>query len=149
VLINELDQSNLSWREFERIVEDVVHEAVDDASWRVATQPKRNYVKSGGETIGLRLDVHVAERRQGGKGVVIDAKHFKVTPLNRHEIDSAEEYRRRCRASHALLAVSGETKVPESVKKYIDNHSRVGIMRVDESFLEHLTSLLESIAGTG
>ena len=75
-------------------------------------------------------DLTPAERRQGGKAIVLDAKHFTVTPLNRNEVDTTDEYRKRTRASHAVLAVSPVTKVPQSVHDHVERIGRMTICRL-------------------
>lgn len=144
-----INQGDMSWRQFEQFVEDVVADAVDGMSWRVVAQRQKPYATPGGDTVNKRLDFHVAERRQGGKGVVIDAKHFKRSNFNRQQVDSTEEYRRLCRASLAVLAVSDVTYIPESVYDYIDRHPRVEVMFVDETFPDNFMALLEDISRAG
>ncbi len=75
----------LTWREFERHCEDILFTCIDESKFRINVQYNRQY--SDGQN--FRMDCHIAERRQGGKGLVIDFKHFPVAKLNRHEILSA------------------------------------------------------------
>lgn len=55
--------------------------AFPDEQFRVEAQ--RRVIHNG---VSKREDLHVAERVQGGKAIVIDAKHFEKTPLPKHEV---------------------------------------------------------------
>ncbi len=109
----------LSWREFEVKVESAAG-TLNPRRWRVEPQAVRAYADGAVK----RLDISVAERRQGGRNFVIDAKHFRSSTLTKHEVDSTEDYRRRSRGSAALLVVSTVTVVPEPVIGYAD---RIGV----------------------
>ena len=142
-----IDQREMSWRQFEMFVEDAIGRAVDEMRWRVIAQREKPYTTPGGDTVNKRLDLHIAERRQGGRSIVIDAKHYKKTDLNRQQIDSVEEYRRLCRASLGLLTVSEVTNIPRSVYDYIDKHSRIELMFVNGEFEENIVDLIEEFSG--
>jgi hypothetical protein len=51
----------------------------------------------------------MAERRQGGQGVVIECKHYTTMNVARRHIDRLIEYKRASHASLAVLFVSDTT----------------------------------------
>ena len=55
------------------------------------------------------MDYHVAEKRQGGKHYVIDCKHYPKAILSRREVDDTLEYKRKSRASKAIILISQES----------------------------------------
>jgi len=139
--------SAMSWREFELLVEESVHFALNPNIWRIATQWNRQYYnrENPNNPIPARMDIHIAERRQGGIGVVIDAKHFQIAPLNRNEIDTTENYRRRCRASKALIIASQSTIIPQSVANY-SYQLKVDLMQANRNLKSNLRKYFYDIA---
>ena len=81
---------DMTWREFEKEVEEDVERHTSDKKYRVESQRSSTY--SDGET--KRMDIHVAERRQGGNHHVVDAKHFNGD-LPASEIVDTKDYQRR------------------------------------------------------
>ena len=51
------------------------------------------------------MDISVAERRQGGRHFVIDCKHFPIAELNENEIQTTLDYKRRSKASKAIILI--------------------------------------------
>ena len=90
------------------------------------------------------MDIHVAERRVGGRAVVVDAKHFKVAHLNRNEVETTFDYKRRSRAAATLIVVSGSTVVPDSVQAYADGLG-VDIIEADDEFEYSIESYFEGL----
>ncbi len=129
----------LSWRHFEQLVERAVTEALDPQVWRVATQWERRY--RDGQL--KRMDLHVAERRRGGRSVVIDAKHF-TRPLPKHEIDTTLDYKKRARASLAVLIVSSTTTIPKATQTYADKH-KVIIIKLNNQSKKHIKSIFDDV----
>jgi len=66
--------------------------------------------------IPKRYDIHIAQKRQGGKAVVLDAKHFKH-PLPSHEVQTTHEYKTGGRASACAIVASSKTVIPEGTRK--------------------------------
>ena len=104
-----LTMSDLTWRQFEILCESLIRESLDPQKWRIASQRRRQY--ADGET--KIMDFHIAERRQGGRGIVIDCKHFPKAPLNENEIRTTVDYKRRSRASKAIILISSESNYDE------------------------------------
>eukprot|EP00045_Choanoeca_perplexa_P022810 m.10942 g.10942 ORF g.10942 m.10942 type:complete len:133 (+) comp9719_c0_seq1:65-463(+) len=100
-----------TWREFERRVEAACSK-LNDELVRVAAQ--KPAVHCG---LNKRYDIHIAERRQGGKSVVLDAKHF-TTPLPKHEINTTLKYKTDGRASGVAVIVSATTTVLPAVHEH-------------------------------
>lgn len=103
----------MSWREFERFCEELAYRAFDDSKWRVKVQ--RRTVYDGEMKV---MDIHVAERRQGGCHYVFDCKHFRRGVFGRNEIDDTLVYKRQSRASKAVILASAPTSIPQSVESY-------------------------------
>ena len=110
------NHSDISWREFEKEVEVWIEEKVNPDEYRVEHQ--KSSVYSDGET--KRMDIHVAERRQGGSHHVIDAKHF-TGDLPVKEIKDAFEYKKRSRSSSITVVVSDTTTIPENTQRIAKN----------------------------
>ena len=117
----------LTWREFENFCEDMIFSCVDETKFRVNIQHNRQY--SDGSN--YRMDCHIAERRIGGKGLVIDFKHFPIAKLNRNEVLTTENYRKRCRASAAVIMYSYQSNF---TKDFFDITSRFNIHAVEIDF---------------
>ena len=100
-----------SWRDFERRVEAACSKLNNDLV-RVAAQKP---VVHGG--VNKRYDIHIAERRQGGKGIVLDAKHF-ANPLPTHEIQTTLAYKVGGRASGVAVIVSATTTVSPAAQAH-------------------------------
>lgn len=107
---------DMTWREFEKEVEEDVERHTSDKKYRVESQRSSTY--SDGET--KRMDIHVAERRQGGNHHVVDAKHFNGD-LPASEIADTKDYQRRSRASSATVVISDTTTIPESTQQKADD----------------------------
>ena len=111
-------QYKSEWRQFEVNVEEVVAYALQPLTHR-SGQPKfrasfqKAVVHNG---IPKRYDIHIAQRRQGGKAVVLDAKHFKH-PLPSHEVQTTHQYKTGGRASACAIVASSTTVIPEATRK--------------------------------
>lgn len=103
-------EAPMTWREFEKICEDLIHKSLDPEKWRIQYQRKKKY-KDGATKI---MDIHIAERRQGGRCIVVDCKHFPKAKLNRHEIESVLDYKKRSKASIAIMMISKDSRYDES-----------------------------------
>ena len=145
----EIPVPDLTPHQFQRSVAERSQSALNPSEWRVRSPGRKKYLKPGREPVVLCPDLHIAERRQGGKAIVLDAKDFKHTPLNRNEVDTTDEYRKRTRASHAVLAVSPDTKVPQSVHDHVVRIGRMTILPVDNKFEDRLVALAKKVRRTG
>ena len=105
----------MTWREFEKEVEQDVQDCVSSDKYRVKNQRSSTY--ADGET--KRMDVHVAEKRQGGNHHVIDAKHFQGD-LPAREIVDTKDYQTRSRASSATVVISDTTTIPDNTQDKAD-----------------------------
>lgn len=81
------------------------------------------------------MDIYIAEKRQGGKRYVIDCKHFRVRPLNEYEIDSTLEYKTDCKASVAIMLISGVSKKFTPGFEACAKSVRVPVIRVNTTLL--------------
>lgn len=81
------------------------------------------------------MDIYIAERRVGGKRYVIDCKHFRVRPLNEYEIGSTLEYKTECRASVAIMLISGASKKFTPGFETCAKSVRVPVIRVNTTLL--------------
>jgi hypothetical protein len=142
----EVRERTWTWHQFEQFVIEQTKLTLDQTRWRVASQWGRKYLQKDGETIGLRMDVHIAERRQGGRGIVLDAKHFTKVPLNKNEINTTEHYRRSTRSSLGIVVVSPATCVPSSVVAYARELGRIVIVPADQSLPNTLIKLVETVS---
>jgi hypothetical protein len=106
---------DMTWREFEKEVEQDVQDQVSSDEYRVETQRSSTY--DDGET--KVMDVHVAEKRQGGCHHVIDAKHFNGD-LPVSEIVDTKDYQTRSRASSATVIISDTTTIPDNTQDKAD-----------------------------
>jgi hypothetical protein len=104
-----------TWREFEKEVEQDVQDCVSSDKYRVENQRSSTY--EDGET--KRMDIHVAEKRQGGNHHVIDAKHFHGD-LPASEIVDTKDYQTRARASSATVVISDTTTIPDNTQDKAD-----------------------------
>jgi hypothetical protein len=104
-----------TWREFEKEVEQDVQDCVSSDKYRVENQRSSTY--EDGET--KRMDIHVAEKRQGGNHHVIDAKHFHGD-LPASEIVDTKDYQTRARASSATAVISDTTTIPDNTQDKAD-----------------------------
>jgi hypothetical protein len=138
-----MKHADLSWRQFETLVETAFNEALDPTRWRVAQQWRKQYGDREGNIISVRMDIHVAERRQGGCGFVVDAKHFRVNWLPPHEIDSTVNYKRLCRASRAIIIASDVTKIHENTAAYA-REKGVILFRANQKIRYNLRQLFDS-----
>lgn len=131
------------WRLFELYAGDMVRLAVDPRVWRLTLQREQRYLDGG----TLRMDAHLAERRPGGIGVVIDFKHFPIASLNRHEVDSVIKYKKYARASKVILLISESSHVLPSFVDHAASND-VCVVRVSPSYqreaAEEIRSLLDS-----
>jgi len=132
---------DLSWREYEKFVEESVSRACNPDIWRIEKQWRRTY----SDGINCRFDVHIAERRQGGIGIVIDAKHFKIADLNKNEIDTTIQYRKRSRSSSAIIILSPTTFCPDSVWRYADSFDGLHVMYGGRHLVRSLDALFREI----
>ncbi len=138
---NHTDQT---WHQFEcKVVEETIA-ALEPLGLRVKHQHGGAYRSPDGGRV-LYVDIHVAEPRQGGRGLVIDAKHFTVAPLNRNELESAEDYRRQMRAGLAIVATSSTTVIPASVERCADAMDRLLILPVDRGYARALKRISKQL----
>ena len=119
-------EREMSWHEFEQRCLELVHRCFPDEDFRIAYQREQSY--ADGQT--KRMDISIAEKRQGGCHYVIDCKHFTKADLNQHEIDTTLDYKRRSRASKAILMVSNDSNCPQ---RFLDAAERQGVLVVTVS----------------
>ena len=112
---------DMEWPEFEERCEELVRRCLPNDKYRIISQYSR--VFSDGER--RRMDFHIAERKQGGKHYVVDCKHFTKAYLNENEIRTTLNYKRKCRASKAIILVSKSSNCPQS---FINSAQRQGVL---------------------
>ena len=110
-------QYKAEWKIFEVEVERAVTSAVGNMThpngapkFRVAFQLSTTH-----QGAVKRYDVHVAQCRQGGKAVVLDAKHFR-NPLPSHEVQTTYKYKTGGRASACAIVASPSTVIPPATQ---------------------------------
>ena len=140
------DHSDQKWKKFECDAVKQIIDTLEPLEWIVKTGHGGTYKFAGGAEVRY-VDIHVAEPRQGGISFVIDAKHFKVAPLNRHELETTENYRCRMRATLAIVATSSTTKIPNSVWDKAAQMNRLLIMPVDRGFPCKLKKISRQLLG--
>lgn len=113
--------ADMSWRDFERRCEKLVARCFSHDKYRVEAQRETTY--SDGRT--RRMDIHIAERRQGGKHYVVDCKHFPIATLNENEIQTTLAYKRDSRASKAIILVSASSNCPD---RFVSSARRQGVL---------------------
>ena len=135
----------MSWREFEKFLETCIENALDGTSWRLTAQRGRSYVDVDGGRKNLRLDFHIAERRQGGRSLVVDAKHYKTAYLRRHDADTVEDYRRRCRASEAIIIASPITNFTEDLVEYCFDELGIAVIEINRNIVSTIRKVFYAI----
>jgi hypothetical protein len=125
-------EGEISWRDFELYCENIIKEWFPEDKFRIAAQHSRVYID--GKT--RRFDFHIAERRVGGCGFVVDCKHFPVSNLRKNEIDTTLDYKKACKASKAIILVSSQSKGIREFKRLCDDNDVllhvVGVGRIHE-----------------
>ena len=111
----------MTWREFEQRCEDLACRCFPNEKYRVECNRPRTY--ADGQT--RRMDISVAERRQGGRHFVIDCKHFPIAELNENEIQTTLDYKRRSKASKAIILVSKSSNCPS---RFMASAKRQGVL---------------------
>ena len=114
-------EREMTWHEFELRCLELVDRCFSEDEFRVEYQRRRAY--SDGQT--KIMDISVAEKRQGGRHYVIDCKHFPTAELTEHEIYTTLDYKRRSRASKAILMVSSDSNCPQ---RFLDAAEREGVL---------------------
>ena len=115
------NEREITWREFEQRCEDLAHGCFPNEKYRVECNQPRTY--ADGET--KRMDISVAERRQGGRHFVIDCKHFPIAELNENEIQTTLDYKRRSKASKAIILMSKSSNCPS---RFMASAKRQGVL---------------------
>jgi hypothetical protein len=141
----------MDWREFEKLCEKRLNKIKDELSQElreligedidedlIKVDPQRKTTSPDGET--KRVDLYIAERRQGGRRYVIDCKHFPKAQLNNHEVDTTLEYKARHRASKAFMFVSDVSNCPASFMRYAEKMG-IAVLTVDTSMSSRLPLL--------
>ena len=111
----------MTWREFEQRCEDLTSRCFPNEKYRVEYNQPRTYA----DGMTKRMDISVAERRQGGKHFVIDCKHFPIAELNENEIRTTLDYKRRSRAAKAIILVSKSSNCPS---RFMASARRQGVL---------------------
>ena len=101
----------VDWRLFERDCAALIRRCFPNEKYRVAEQRARKYA----DGMTKIMDIHVAERRQGGRHYVIDCKHWPIGRLHEGEIQSTLDYKRRSGASKAIILISESSNCPDPV----------------------------------
>ncbi len=127
--------SEQTWREFEKRVEQACS-TMDDKLVRVAAQKPTIH---GG--VDKRYDIHIAERKQGGHAVVLDAKHFSH-PLPKHEIETTLAYKTGGKASGVAVIISSTTTVSPAAAEFAASNN-VAIIQDNH----HLPSNIRKFVG--
>ena len=93
----------MSWQDFEAVCYDMLKGMFDNDRYRVVPQKGSTYE----DGVTMRIDFKIVERRPGGKGYLIECKHYRGSPLKKHNVTKTADNRRRSRASGAALLISG------------------------------------------
>jgi hypothetical protein len=135
VLMTANNPNQSDWCKHEKRVEKKVEEAFPDHRFRVAVQPTREY-GDGEERRTMRMDIEVAERRQGGRHYVFDAKDFNG-PLPASEIRTTEEYKTRSRASGSAVVTGTQTTIPPKTAE-VAEEQHVAIVQDNRNLASNL-----------
>ena len=103
-----------TWKDFEDSCESLINKAFSKRKYRIEKQRRVTYA-DGSLKI---MDYHVAEKRQGGNHYVIDCKHYPKETLRKREVDSTLEYKRKSKASKAIILISRESKIGDGFFEY-------------------------------
>ena len=114
-------EREMTWREFEQRCEGLTSRCFPKKKYRVECNQPRTYA----DGMTKRMDISVAERRQGGKHFVIDCKHFPIAELNENEIQTTLDYKRRSRAAKAIILVSKSSNCPS---RFMASARRQGVL---------------------
>lgn len=136
------DHYALTWHQFEKLVIKSVIAALDPDLWRVRPQHGRVYNNYGNK----KMDLHIAERRQGGRGYVIDAKHFKDSALTRNEVNTTLDYKKACRASQAIIIASNASWIPVNVEDYASQNGVI-LMAANRNLRSNVAKMFERFMG--
>lgn len=105
------------WRQFENRCLDLIKRSLPDSQFRLESSRQLKSSKKS-------MDIHCAERRPGGRGFVFECKHYTASKIQTRHVDQVLEYKRRCRATAAVLLISKTTEkagnLPLSVLKYAE-----------------------------
>ena len=115
----------MTWRQFEKYCEDLIRRCFPDDEYRVECQTERTYL----DGVIKRMDISIAERRQGGRHYVVDCKHFPTAILNENEIQTTLNYKILSKASKAIILISGQSNCPDSFKRSAESQG-VPVIRV-------------------
>lgn len=140
-----LNVGKMTWREFELNCEELVRRCLRGTEYTVRSQVERSY--ADGQT--KRLDIHIVENRQGGRHFVIDCKHFPIAVLNENEIKTTIDYRRRSRASKALILVSDTSNCPDRFVKSAERQNVPVLVvpkRTPKSLVGRLSAFLNDMS---
>ena len=116
------------WWVFEQDCPELIRQCLPNDEFRVAVQRVSTYA----DGVTKRMDIHVAERRPGGRHYVIDCKHWPVAFLNEAEIQTTIEYKIRSRASKAIILISQSSNCPDTFIKSAERQG-VPVIRVRKS----------------
>lgn len=112
-----LKEKDMGWRDFEKRCEELVRRAFSDKKYRIESQRRSTYC-DGRER---RMDISIAERRQGGCHFVVECKHLTIATLSRYHIQTTLDYRRRSRATKAIILVSKGSNCPDSTLSFAES----------------------------
>ena len=130
------EERGMTWREFEHHCVTLVNKCFPDDTYRVTDQSVKTY--ADGQT--KRMDIRVAERRQGGRHYVIDCKHWPIANLNENEVDTTLDYQKRSKASKAIILVSASSNCPQRFLDYADRKGVpvIPVSTVDTFLVRHV-----------
>lgn len=118
------------WKKFQDRCEDLISRSLPDSAFRVVSSKRLKDSRK-------EMDIHVAERRQGGRGFVFECKHYPKTKIRNEHVDQVVKYKRKCRASAAVLLISKATeradKLPQSVRTYAESNAVLVLVVEDVS----------------
>ena len=114
-------EKDMTWREFEERCQDLIKGLFPPDKFVTEFQREKTY--ADGET--KRMDIYIAEKRQGGRHYVVDCKHFPKATLNENEIQTTLEYKRKSKASRAVILISAQSNCPDS---FISSAERQGVI---------------------
>ena len=105
-----------TWKEFEDGCESLIKKAFPNHE---IEKLRRATYSDGSLKI---MDYHVKENRQGGKHYVIDCKHYPKATLGRRQVDDTLDYKRRSKASKAIILISRESNIGGNFLRYAEEH---------------------------
>lgn len=134
----------MNWGEFEILCRGLINESIDERSYRTISQYCRQYNQGQ----NYRMDFHIAERRQGGRGYVIDCKHYVKNEIPAAEVDSVLEYMTACKASKGFILLSQDTRRSAGFDRRIEElDGRIEVIVIRTGGIGKIERVFKSLFG--